>query len=348
MRKYFRGIFIARVFFCLVFCSGLIFSGAKAQQPEKVELTNISGNAEVLLGGADEYTAAQEGMILESGDKIKTSGSSFAELSFNENNTNLVRLNENTGVQISISGDEKLAMAEGEIFSSISELPVGSVFEIRTPTAVSGARGTDWVTKVTEEGTDVEALESEPYVRHFETDGTLSKQITPVNAGQMTTVRKFQRPTPPRPLADARRQQWQQVKQQVRRNAEEAVIKRRERPPFDRQGFINKIKEERGQGRPSSSLSPAGRQNKSGVFVSREGERYPPQPRLSEQRQMPRPGDQQPLSAEKNRVIAPKAQERERAVGQPQANKAGPGKQVKPVPKNTAGPKGPKGPGGKR
>ncbi|MFH0738818.1 MAG: FecR family protein [Candidatus Omnitrophota bacterium] len=348
MEKYFTGIFIARVFLCLVLCSSLIFSGAKAQQLEKVELTNISGDAEVLFEGADEYTAAQEGMVLESGDKIKTFSSSSAELSFNENNTNLVRLNENTSVQISSSGDEKLAMTEGEVFSSISELSGGSAFEIRTPTAVSGARGTDWVTKVTEEGTDVEALESEPYVRHFETDGTLSKQITPVNPGQMTTVRKFQRPTPPRPLADARRQQLQQVKQQVRRNAEEAVIKRKERPPFDRQGFINKIKEGRGPGKPSSSLSPLGRQDKSGVFVSREGERYPPQPRLSEQGQMPRPGDQHPLSKEKNKAIAPKAQERERAVGQAQANKVGLGKQVKPVPKNTAGPKGPKGPGGKR
>lgn len=49
MEKYFTGIFIARVFLCLVLCSSLIFSGAKAQQLEKVELTNISGDAEVLF-----------------------------------------------------------------------------------------------------------------------------------------------------------------------------------------------------------------------------------------------------------------------------------------------------------
>ncbi|GEM_PF-1665368 len=235
-----RYLFV-RVFLCLALCN--FFTLAHAQQAEQVEVTHCSGQVEVLLEGADDYTDAQDNMILSAGDKIKTSSGASVELSFNEANTNLVRLDENTSVNISLSGDEKIEMTEGEVFSSISQLPSGSAFEIRTPTAVSGARGTDWVTKVTEEGTDVEALESVPYVKQFESSGNLSKEVTRIVPGQMTTVRKFQKPMAFRPIADTRRQKWQQVKKEVVQRGFEAMRKRQEMPPFNRKDFINKIKE---------------------------------------------------------------------------------------------------------
>jgi hypothetical protein len=206
-----------------------------------VELTDFSGDVEVLLDGLDAYAPAQEGMVLQAKDKIKTAGSSSAELSFNEKNTNLVRLSENTEVEVSLAQDEKLAMTGGEVFSSISDLSSGSAFEIRTPTVVAGARGTDWVTKVTDEGTEVEALESTPYVRSFEADGTISQERIPIEAGQMTTVRKFHKPESFRPISDARRQEWQKIRQDVRRRAGEAVIKRQQRAPFDRQELFKKL-----------------------------------------------------------------------------------------------------------
>jgi hypothetical protein len=236
-----KSLWIRRIVFCGVVCCGFTFlSVGLTQQPERAELTNFSGTVDVLLEGADGYVSAQDGMMLEAGDKIKTGSGASAELSFNEDNTNLVRISENSAVKVSFSGDEKLEMDEGEVFTSISNLPSGSAFEIRTPTAVSGARGTDWVTKVTEEGTDVEAMDNTPYVRHFQTDGTLSKEQTFIIPGQMTRVQKFQRPMAPRQIPFARRQQWHMVKQDVRKRAGEAMMKRQQRPPFDRKEFLKK------------------------------------------------------------------------------------------------------------
>jgi hypothetical protein len=184
-------------------------------------------------------------MELSSSDKIKTASGASAELSFNQENSNLVRLSESTDAEITFNGDEKLALTEGEALASISSLPSGSAFEIRTPTAVSGARGTDWVTKVTEDGTEVEALESQPYVRHFEARGRLSSQPTFISQGQMTTVKSFQKPMVFRPILESRRQQWQMVKQDVRKRAGQALQKRQQRQPFDRNEFIQKIRERR-------------------------------------------------------------------------------------------------------
>ncbi len=239
-----RGI----VVFCLVFA---VFSPGtliQAQETGKVELTGFSGDVQVFLKEEEDYTDAAEGMELEAGDKIETGSGAFAELSFNQANTNLVRLSEGTSVEVSLSGDEKLKMTEGEVFASISFLPSGSAFEITTPTAVSGARGTDWVTKITDEGTDVEAVEKEPYVRHYESPGKFSSQPVFITPGQMTTVKRFQKPLAFRPIQEKRRQQWQSLKQDVRQRAGEAMQKRNQRPPFNRNEFLRDMRERKGRG----------------------------------------------------------------------------------------------------
>jgi ferric-dicitrate binding protein FerR (iron transport regulator) len=185
---------------CFCLCGFIVFCALSGVRAEQVEVMTASGTVEVQLEGTEDYTAAEEGMTLDAGDKIKTGSGGSAELSFNEANTNVVRLNENTDASITLSGDEKMEVFEGEVFSSVSDLPSGSAFEIRTPTAVSGARGTDWVTKVSDDGTDVEAVDSVPYVKHFESSGVKSSQITLIQPGQMTTVKRFQPPMQPRPM----------------------------------------------------------------------------------------------------------------------------------------------------
>lgn len=208
-------------------------------QAQEVELTSVSGEVEVLLSGESDYTPAEEGMKLEASDAIRTSSGATAELSFNSDNSNLVRLSENTQARILLENEEKIYMASGEAFASVSSLGGGS-FEIRTPTAVSGARGTDWVTAVTSEGTEVEAIDSQPYVRHMESNGSFSSQMTLIKPGQMTTVQKFKPPQTPREIPVARREKWQALKQDVRKRGVEAVQKRQQRPAFNRQEFLER------------------------------------------------------------------------------------------------------------
>ncbi len=235
---------IFRAGWIFLFCAlALTWSGVSRAQD--VELISHSGTVEVLLKDADEYSEVEEGMLFSSGDKIRTGDSSSAELSFNSANTNVVRLEDNTEVKVSLSADEKLEMAVGEVFSSVGELSEDSAFEIRTPTAVSGARGTEWVTKVSDEGTEVEAVNDVPYVRHYEADGRLSQERTMIGAGQMTKVRKFQKPEQLRPMAMNRRQKFEALGKEVHQRAGEALVRRPQRPQFKREDFLNKIKEKK-------------------------------------------------------------------------------------------------------
>jgi len=236
IRRSAAGLF--RIRFGLVFAVLFFLSTIHAGLADQVEVMSSSGQVQVLLNGTEEYTVVQEGMLLQAGDAIKTGSGATAELSFNDENTNVVRLSENTAINVTFSGEEKLELSEGEAFASIGKLESGSSFEIRTPTVVSGARGTDWVTKVTSEGTDVEAINDEPYVRHFDRKGNVSERLTTIKPGQMTTVKKFQRPREMRPINAERREQWQKVKQSVKQNSEVALIRRGQRPRFDRKEFM--------------------------------------------------------------------------------------------------------------
>ncbi|MDD5347784.1 MAG: FecR domain-containing protein [Candidatus Omnitrophica bacterium] len=214
---------------------------------DHAEVIDLSGKVQVLLEGTDEYADAREGMTLESGDKVRTSGAASAGLSFNEENTNLIRLGEKTDARISLAGDEKLELNDGEAFASVSDLGAGSSFEIRTPTAVAGSRGTDWVTTVTAEGTEVEAVDDEPYVRHYESSGQLANIETLIRPGEMTVVRLFERPKQFRRMIPERMQYWQSAKKDMRKRATQAFQSRSQRKPFDRNEFKRDLRQRRNQ-----------------------------------------------------------------------------------------------------
>ncbi len=268
-----KGDKMYKIVFLGLFLGMLFMPFANAQ--EKAELTKYSGNVEVLIQGADSYIQAEEGMELQVGDKIKTGSGAYAELSFNDDNTNVLRVEENTAASVIFSGDEKVEMEQAEVFSTINTLPSGSVFEIRTHTAVSGARGTDWVTKVTDEGTDVEAIDSTPYVKHFEAQGVLSKEPTFISAGQITSVKKFQKPAMLMRVPEHRRQKFHAMKQDVNKHAKEAIMKRKERPAFDRKDFLDKqknIKQGKDLSQFKDKTEPRDKFDEFKPLISKEGE----------------------------------------------------------------------------
>ncbi|MDD4940974.1 MAG: hypothetical protein PHE65_03645, partial [Candidatus Omnitrophica bacterium] len=56
-----------------VLCGFFLLCACSFAAADQAEIISVNGTVEVLLEGADEYAAAQEGMALEAGDTIKTS-----------------------------------------------------------------------------------------------------------------------------------------------------------------------------------------------------------------------------------------------------------------------------------
>ena len=187
---------------------------ASVEATEVLQIEVIAVEGDVRLKPADKasFIPAVGGALIETGTTIKTGTGSYVELGFDEEDQNIVRVEEETTAVLLLKEDEKVELLEGEVFSIIRRLPAGAAFEIRTPTAVAGARGTEWATRYKDETTDVEAYDETPYVKSFDTEGKAIGEAVAVAPGFATSIKRFQRPAAVRQISEARRQRWTQLK----------------------------------------------------------------------------------------------------------------------------------------
>jgi hypothetical protein len=204
---------VSIVFFLfLVLSATLSFSQGQSDQPY-VEINNVTGSVQAMVAPDISWRDAQAGTALHAGDSITTGADSFVEMTLQDDEEKVMRLGANSTATILVQDSEKLELLGGEVFSSIKNLTSGSSFEIRTPTAVCGVRGTDFSARVEGEETIVEAYDDNCYVKHMEQAGSFAKEATTVKPGERTAVRKFQRPGPPQKMQAHDMKRWQDWKQ---------------------------------------------------------------------------------------------------------------------------------------
>jgi hypothetical protein len=97
-----------------------------------------------------EWLAAKDGMIILPGDEVKTARDNSVEMLMDGGKTGRVEIKEGSLFRIqkaetdSLTGDKRtlLELAMGKILVKVEALKGNSKFEVRTPTALTGVRGT--------------------------------------------------------------------------------------------------------------------------------------------------------------------------------------------------------------
>lgn len=200
----------------------------------KAEVLFSSGTVELKLAEETAYVAVEEGVFLQAGDQIRTGSGSYVELGFNEEESNIVRLDADSYAILVLKGEEQLELLKGKAFATIGDLPANASFEIRTPTAIVGVRGTDWLTTVEDDATGVEAYDGNPYIKSMNEDGTFAKEATIVTAGYKTLVKRFQQPMKPQKISPQLLAQWKEKRDTIHQHAQDTRMKRKEIPGFKR------------------------------------------------------------------------------------------------------------------
>lgn len=124
----------------------------------KGTITKFTGDIKVTTKGSDTAHAARQGEVVSEGDKIVTGPNSIVEIVLD--NGNALYLKQNTDITIlklvidaktgefeNIFGTEK-----GDVKARIEGLKGKSKFEVKTPTAICGARGTIMLVHVAPDG----------------------------------------------------------------------------------------------------------------------------------------------------------------------------------------------------
>lgn len=215
---------ILSIILCFSFCF-LSF----AQNNPHIEVLYISGTPKVSPANETKYIKAEEGMYLEAGDKIKTDGNSSLGLGFDDDEKNIIEVGNDSDVVVILGESEKLDLLEGRVFATIDNLSSGQSFEVRTPTAVTGVRGTYWTVIAVKDSTDVETIDGDVYVAGFLEDGRLSQERIIVVAGYQTTVERFRSPLPPRKIPRRTLENRRNIRAAMRKRA--AATRPRRRMP---------------------------------------------------------------------------------------------------------------------
>ena len=207
-------------FFILV---GIFFLSSNfilAQAPSRqAEIIFVKGDVKIQRAGKVEWLDAKKGMRLSDGDTAKTGKASSVEIAVDMDKKNVVRLEENSTAILRGRWLRQIELPNGRIRSLIKKLRKDSSFEIRTPTAVAGARGSGWDVFSEANRDQVKAFEDEIFVQSFDEEGNLIKEIV-VREGWQAFIERFEAPSELFELTDAERRNWDSWKEDLSERAE--------------------------------------------------------------------------------------------------------------------------------
>lgn len=150
------------IIFIGLFLLGLIFGlgqPVSAAPERKAIVSKVKGNVEVKKA-QNAWQKAKVGSILHEMDELRTQKGGYAEILLDDGgSTGNLEVKENTHLRLSAmnwlnQGDEKKTMidvAAGKVKVYANQLKGDSKFEVNTPTAVLGIRGTRFEVHVVEE-----------------------------------------------------------------------------------------------------------------------------------------------------------------------------------------------------
>jgi len=234
-----RARIILSVIALLVLTCACLVIHAQAQAPQTAEIVYITGVVQVKSPSSPGWVDAKEGMSIREGDVIRTQADSNAELAFGEGLINIINVFPDS--QLVISGFEPglVKLEEGRVFSLIKNIKRGSTFEVRTPTAVAGARGTGWGVGWKDNTTEVQDFEKSVYIAGLGANGNLLG-LSNLKSGWKTFLSKEQGPGKFSQLSPDEIRSWNRWLKEARMHIRDFKQKMKERDQSDPQQKLKK------------------------------------------------------------------------------------------------------------
>ena len=144
-------------------------SAYAADNPEgskTIKIGLIEGDVTIFSSDIKKWQKGASGMMLKKGDRIKTGADSSCDLLFDGKTENVVGILENSEIVLILGKNEKVEIIDAHLFARLSDIPAGSTFEIKTPIAACGARGTGFSVKGDKSTMEATAYENDIFLRN--------------------------------------------------------------------------------------------------------------------------------------------------------------------------------------
>lgn len=147
---------IRRLIIC---CVLLQLVGAPYAVAQIAKIIEVKGSVSVRKTQRSNWQRAAVDMYLEGESEIKTEQNSHCMVSFDEELENILTIQENSHIRIESLRPGEIFLPKGRVFSLIDDLAKLDEFQVRTPVAIVGVRGTGDSVEHGDQGTLVQCFE---------------------------------------------------------------------------------------------------------------------------------------------------------------------------------------------
>ncbi len=190
----------------------VLFSTASSAQEPFARAIAVEGNAQWQKAGGADWQPMKDGMTLDSGDAIKTPAASRVDISYDKDLNNVLRVLEKSGVTL---GQDKVQMSEGRVLAKLDDLKPGTEFNVRTPNAICGVRGSAFGVESEGDTTEAFAYENNTYVTALDNAGNALGDTLTVPQGMTSTVVLGSSPGVPALMSDSDMNEFKQFAEDI-------------------------------------------------------------------------------------------------------------------------------------
>jgi hypothetical protein len=198
-----KGVDMKRI---MVWAGLWIFLFVTSAFAQNVRIIDIKGKVLVRQAESPGWVNADKNTPIGLGTEIRAKGNATCTVSFDNTATKVATIESKTNATVEKNG---VYLSKGRVFALIKDEASDKNFEIRTPTAVAGARGTGWVTEFDGKETTVSCFDDTIQLASLDKDGRVIEEKNVVQ-GFEVEVRPDGTTTQPQELPEGERRVWQE------------------------------------------------------------------------------------------------------------------------------------------
>jgi len=154
----------------------------------------VQGRVSVIPKGSNLAVEAKKGMQLNEGDWIKTDKESSVTISFNEDDSNVISVKENTLVILKLDGYFKIHLLSGEIYAFLESVEKDETFRVLMPSVVTESMSSGWGATSDGSYTNVMVFDNQAFICGIKIDGSVGEKKFWIDEGFQRKTIKFQDP----------------------------------------------------------------------------------------------------------------------------------------------------------
>lgn len=161
------------------------------------EIIFVRGNVQIKSPGDEDWKKAQAGMQVNIGDSIRTARNSKADIVLDDEKKNTLALGEKTLIVLNSASAgtiDRLDLSHGRVYSNMEGIKSGLSFEVNTPSAVAGVRGSTYMVYAERDEDEVSAYKDTVFIKAFDADKNQISEIM-LPEGFKTFIGRFEAPS---------------------------------------------------------------------------------------------------------------------------------------------------------